>query len=81
MKGQLATVDRAVRRAVNPFSTAFTLVVQSPRRRGRAVAGASVAPWRPPHEPGDDGGAGVHEPWRPLPTVPSDSMSLELPRN
>ena len=81
MKGQLATVDRVVRRAVNPFSTAFTRVVQQPRRRGRALVGPSVAGRfpRPPAEGDDDGGAGVREPRRPLPTVPSDAMSLEVP--
>jgi hypothetical protein len=71
--------ERAVRRAVNPLSTALTKVIQKPRKL-RTPAGASRRPWQrrlPPD--GDDGGAGVREPRRPLPTRPQDAMSLDLP--
>ena len=74
----LTEAERAIRRAVNPLSTAVTRVVQGAPRR-RITAGGSVAPrgdWGPPE---DDGGAGVREPRRPLPTPPSMSQALDLP--
>jgi hypothetical protein len=72
--------ERAIRRAVNPFSTAITRVVQSPARR-RGWSARAISRWarRRQGPPDDDGGAGVREPRRPLPTRPSDVMELDLP--
>ncbi|MDX6201551.1 MAG: hypothetical protein QOJ83_1051 [Frankiales bacterium] len=73
--------ERAIRRAVNPLSTAVTKFVQSPdRRRGWSARAIGRVTRRREWPPDDDGGAGVREPRRPLPTKPSDVMELDLPR-
>jgi hypothetical protein len=69
--------DRAVRRVVNPFSTAVTMLVQrGPRDRRPARASSVCGDWQPPWD--DDGGdAGVREPRRPYPTRPSAAAALD----
>jgi hypothetical protein len=77
---QLTKAEDVVRRVVNPFSTAITRVVQTTGRRSRRRAAGRASAYRlPPFD--EDGGAGVREPRRPLPSPPSDHMALELPRD
>jgi hypothetical protein len=88
----LSSADRALRRAINPMSTAITMFVQTagrPRRRvpagrgrprhigGSVGGGGFPGDWPSPDD--DDGGAGVREPRRPLPTHPAASQALDLP--
>ena len=68
--------DRAVRRVVNPFSTAVTMLVQrGPRGRRPARVCCSDDGWN--LGPPDDGGAGVREPRRPRPTKPSAAAAID----
>jgi hypothetical protein len=72
--------ERAIRRAVNPLSTAVTKFVQTPRRL-RSPASGRRGRWVNRQWPDDDdGGAGVREPRRPLPTKPSDVIEMDLPQ-
>jgi hypothetical protein len=75
----LTKAERALRRAVNPLSTAVTMLVQTSGRRARRIRPNRRISPRGAWPPDDDGGAGVREPRRPLPTGPQDAMALDLP--